>query len=229
MAQYGIELYADTGLKFIIPDYSGFVFHSYADVTLAPKTWNNEIFHTLYMPAGAQGIAFYKIIGRGGDTRGLVPTIAYQHVGNQLNFSYIFYHPSLNPWDTVTIRMYFFTNKETKPDDAAYGLRVFDELGNVVFHTASKPLRLQTANWGFQDGWSIDVGHGVACMCNRLGQRGQPQQQPFPQTHVINIIPMGEGTILRASLSYQQTVPALVDANRNTDPELHYINTNYYE
>lgn len=228
MSDYGIELYADTGFKFVIPDYSGFVFSHYRDFTLGNKTWDDSVFYSQPYTSGAQALAMVRIIGRSGSTS-LSPTIAYQDTGSSLNFTYIYYHPSFGPSDKVTVRIYFFFNKEATTDPSSYGLQVYDSGGKIVFHTSSRPLRLQRISWGYQENWSKDMGYGVATLCARLGQKGIIQQQPFSQTHIHNIIPVGEGTVLKAALSYQQTVPVLVNANRNIDPDIVYINTSHYD
>lgn len=230
MASYGIEMYADTGYKFVIPDYAGFVFSHYKDFTLPLKTWDNSVFHTQSIPAGAQAIVFIRVLGRNPSSSTNAPTVMYQKTGDQLKFSYIYYYPSGSSSDNVRVRLYFFYNKEATSDSTGYGLKIFDASGAVVFHTSSRPLRLSRANWGYVDGWSSNVGHNVAVLCNRLAQRGQVVQiPPSPVTHIFNAIPVGEGTTLKVGLSYQQTIPQPVSIKQNINPEILYINTSLYD
>lgn len=229
MSTYNVELYSDTGYKFLVPDLYGYMFSHYQDFTLPVKRWDNSVFYTYTPPSPCDIVVFSRVIGRVGG--GVCPTIAYNKSGNSFNFNYTFDYKDSNPGHSVTVRVYFFTSLEMKVDNSQYGLQVFDSSGRSVWNSSSLPLRLQRINWGFNDGWSVDLGYPPATLCTRLAVQGV-QVQPIPTVsniYISMLSGMGEGNILKIGSCLQLVLPGYSGFRENNNPEILFINASLYE
>lgn len=230
MSIYNVELYSDTGYKFIVPDLYGYMFSHYQDFHLPMKRWDNSVFYTYTPPSPCEVIVFSRVIGRSGNG-GTCPTIAYSRSGNSFHFNYTYDYQGATAGNSVTVRVYFFTSIETKGDNSTYGLQIFDASGRSVWNSASLPLRLQRTNWGYNDGWAVNLGYPPATLCTRLAIRG-PVVQPSPvvsNRYISMLSGMGEGNVLSIGSCLQLVLPGYTPINENNNPEILFIDASLYE
>lgn len=218
MSQYGIEMYSDSGYKFLITDNYSFVFSHYVDLSIQGST-NGGPHHIYTTPApqGSNALVFVRM------TSGAIVLVSHEYSGNNLNLYARYTHTT----GLSTLRAYIFYDREPRPVSSSYGIQVFDENGATVYHTDSKPLRLQRANWGFVDGWSVDVGYPVAVAQNFLGVR---YSSAGAYSIFWNVIGTASGNTLSAGVMLRQMIPEPgYQFHVDVESEILYINTSFYD
>lgn len=217
MPNFGVEFYSDSGYKFIIPDSAGFVFTRSVTLNFGPITTNGHYtIHTESFPTGSNSIAFVRVLGD------RVPIIQMGHNGSSLNIVTMI--GGSQHTHSYSIKVYFFCDVETTPDNSKYGVRVFNEDGVLIMNAKSKPLRLLSHD--LSGGGSSPTNCG-AILPLLGGVRGEYDGTGY--TRHFLMIPMAVDGVLKMGQIMTGVDPMPFSYYKLLSTHVFYIDTSYYD
>lgn len=221
---YGLELTAETGFKFIIPQHQGFVFNKYIDIPLNAN--QTVVSHVITgVPAGEKCMIFARHLS--GDIPIYVPHIALNDLGDRFSIDILWpSFPSASAY-SATYRVYVFTSYEVN-SPGGYGIQVFNDKGTLTYGTNTKPLKIHEGSYQVNTDVSVSFTAAVApILLGVIPQRYQGPTGFWTQIGNATIVATGNSIVSRRN--FVQVVPAEIYPSSVANSSYLYINAADYD
>lgn len=179
---YGIEITADNGNPFILPNESLFTFAQ--KITTVVSSGNRQVVPTL-VPDSANVLVFAR---QSGGSAAL--TISPVRIGGVWNLQYV--TQSYSSTITLTQEFYIFADrilKNSVPGD--YGFFAYDAGGVEIYNTNAKLLKTERVPIGLPTSWPspftpVRVSKKYACLCSVFALLGRQYNFEEDQTFAVS-------------------------------------------